>query len=92
MAPKIPIAILVVVNGGMTYEVRGVFGVNTVSLNGSLGVDASSSFFNGFDGYTFDGAIIATAVIPLPASAWMGLTLLGGLGAVGVVRRAIRAA
>ena len=32
-----------------------------------------------------DGMLILA--VPLPASAWMGLALLGGLGVVGAVRR-----
>ena len=31
-------------------------------------------------------------VVPLPASVWMGLALLGGTGVVGVMRRRMRSA
>ena len=35
---------------------------------------------------------VSAVAVPLPASAWMGLALLGGMGVVGVMRRRMRSA
>ena len=45
-------------------------------------------FFNA----TLDNASFEISVVPLPAAAWMGLTLLGGLSVAGAVRRRRRVA
>ena len=37
-------------------------------------------------------ALAGVNIIPLPASAWMGIVLLGGMGVVGVMRRRMRSA
>ena len=37
-------------------------------------------------------SVSAVSAVPLPASAWMGLALLGGMGVVGVMRRRMRSA
>jgi len=48
--------------------------------------------YNQFSVLAFDDSslTISSAVIPLPAAAWMGFALLGGMGAVGAIRRKFR--
>ena len=47
---------------------------------------------DGITDFTIRQLPTISVVIPLPASAWMGLVLLGGLGLAGVLRRKMQAA
>ena len=48
--------------------------------------------FTAIAGGGFHSMALSVSAVPLPASAWMGLVLLGGMGVVGVMRRRMRSA
>ncbi|MEJ6395039.1 VPLPA-CTERM sorting domain-containing protein [Gymnodinialimonas sp. 2305UL16-5] len=59
-----------------------LFVVDLGALVSSATITLSNSRIN--DGFTFDGAAITVAPVPLPAAAWM---LLAGLGGMALLRR-----
>ena len=42
------------------------------------------------DNYRLDNIVVTALPVPLPAGAWLGLVLLGGIGGVGMIRRKLR--
>ena len=48
--------------------------------------------FTAIAGGGYNSMALSVSAVPLPASAWMGLALLGGMGVVGVMRRRMRSA
>ena len=67
--------------------------IEGVTVNGTFAYDIDGSNIVGTyrDGSNDFHGFQAAVVVPLPTSAWMGLTLLGGIGGYGFVRRRIRA-
>ncbi len=58
----------------------------------SRGVAVTANDGNGFffDDVTVDNAAFGATAVPVPAAAWAGLLLLGGMGAMRTVRRRLR--
>jgi hypothetical protein len=70
---------------GFSDESNSLFQLNTAS-NGFTNFGGVG--FNDIEGIDFVPTVSGVpVVVPLPTGAWMGLTLLGGIGGYGLIRR-----
>ena len=76
-----------------TLAFSDVFTATAGGYDGYLGVDfiAPNEPYTAFDVVNLSPTL-GISVIPLPAAAWMGLVLLGGMASVGAMRRKFRRA
>ena len=52
-----------------------------------LRVHLLAGLYDNNDNYRLDNIVVTALPVPLPAGAWLGLVLLGGMGGAGVIRR-----
>jgi len=76
-------------NNVASASINGTAGLSTVALGGGAEPDATTTenfaYLNGVQGS--ENEVVIAATTPLPTSAWMGVGVLGLLGAGRVVRR-----
>ena len=66
--------------------------LGVLGFPGLISADGGVNYSDPLPNFSNSELAIRISAVPLPASAWMGIVLLGGMGVVGVMRRRVRSA